>query len=123
MNLDTRDGLYFYKSFLNKVKAITEQKNMELEVEDDKKKILLMCLYCDMLPRNIKVIQRTYPVDSIDFDDEPNLKEVGMNLHGTQVCVRDIETIDYSNTGIYSIASVPVPKKRKKKREISFQKE
>ncbi|MGG3800644.1 hypothetical protein [Metabacillus fastidiosus] len=123
LNLDTRDGLSYYKDFLKTINRTIKDTKLEIEVQEDKKKILLMCLYCDMLPENIKIIQRTYPVNSREFDSEEDLKEMGMHLHGTQVCVRDTSVIQYNTMGIYSTAPVIIVKRKKKSRKILFEKE
>ncbi|EIJ82286.1 hypothetical protein PB1_05130 [Bacillus methanolicus PB1] len=126
LNLDTREGLNFFKSFLEGLKAFSGENKIEINIDDDhpKKKELLMCFYCDMLPKEIKVIQRTYRVGSGHFDSDTLLQEVGMHLHGIQVCVRDTSVIDYEKTGIWSIAKAhSKPLKKKKKRKISFEEE
>jgi hypothetical protein len=129
LNLDTRGGLEYFRRYLTELKQFMERNGIKIKIDNpEKKKFILMCYYCDKLPKNIKVIQRTYKVTSSVFEQDENLSSVNMDLHGTQICVRDTSVFDYQNTGIYSIATNAsniqyIRRTKKSKRKISIEEE
>lgn len=117
LNLDTKSGLDYFKSFLESYNEYAKEMKIEINVKDadPKKETKLMCLYCNVLPDEIKIIQRTFRVESKFFDKSSELREVGLHLHGVQICIRDKNVIDYQNTKIFHISQVHSCSRKKKK--------
>lgn len=101
LNLDTRDGLDILDKHLVEFSQFTQVEKMEIETDDP---IMLRCLLCDMLPDTIKVIQRTFPVESKYFD-KTKFKQIEMSLNGVQVCIRDPKVINQKALRIVSIGN------------------
>lgn len=89
LNLDSRVGLTRLESFLENLE---NQGLLVLTGEDENTPDKVRCFILSLLPEFIWVIQRTFDVKS-KFDDNLKLKEMDINLHGTQICVRDNEAI------------------------------
>lgn len=117
LNLDTKSGLDYFKNFLESYDEYAKEMKIEINVRDDdpKKETKLMCLYCNVLPDEIKLIQRTFRVESNFFDKSNELREVGLHLHGVQICIRDKNIINYQDTKIFSISQVHSFSRKKKK--------
>ncbi|MGD6968745.1 hypothetical protein ACQCVP_20205 [Rossellomorea vietnamensis] len=89
LNLDSRKGLESLESYLD----MFEQEGLQVNIDDEQKDSnKVRCYLLSLLPDSIWVIQRTFDVKS-RFDKHIQLKEMELNLHGTQVCVRDNEAI------------------------------
>lgn len=89
LNLDTRKGLEDLDLFLEEF----ERQGLSITTTDETKPEKVRCYLLSLLPDSLWVIQRTFDVKSKRFDENLQLKEMELNLHGTQICVRDNEAI------------------------------
>ena len=94
LNLDSRSGLERFKWYLEVLRA----NGMGIRIENslEKSQAQIRCYLMSLLPKDVWVVQRTFPVQS-KFDNIKEFSQMGLHLHGVQVCVRNPLAIQ-SNT-------------------------
>jgi len=110
LNLDTRDGMELFDEFALELNRFNKEHGIEFNVDNPN---VLRCLYCDQLPKTVKVIQRTFTVES-KYDGKTLFQDVDLRLQGIQLCVRDISSIDQQSTKLVKLEEVYIPKQRKR---------
>jgi len=91
LNLDTRRGLQYLKDFID---YLQKEEKAKLSLSDDDVPAAKIRSYIlSLLPDNIWVVQRTFTVDSNNFDKSKLLIIMDLRLHGIQVCVRNSTAI------------------------------
>lgn len=87
LNLDTRGGMSVFKKYSDDFKRSVRQIKF---IGENKEKLRFLIM--NFLPKEYFVVQRTFDVES-SFDNDLLLGYIEMNLHGTQVCIRNEKEI------------------------------
>jgi hypothetical protein len=116
--INSRKGLTYLENFIKeKKKQIYE---LGVKFKSDGK--LLRCFLFNLLPKEIKVIQGIFFMNS-HFDDDPIIKSAEIKLAGIQICVRDVSVINNREMNIIKIGKVRNKTKNKEKNIIEIGKE
>ncbi|GAB7389008.1 hypothetical protein BSNK01_28460 [Bacillaceae bacterium] len=102
LNLDTRDGFEIFCEEALKINEKFKNRKIRLKVDPH----VLMCFYCDELPKKYKLIQRTFRVSSTRFDGNKLFQQLQLQLHGTQLCVRDTSIINSDEIKLVGLQEV-----------------
>ncbi|MDE1424701.1 hypothetical protein [Bacillus licheniformis] len=95
LNMDARDGYEFFTKFRKEIDKQT--KNIKFKHPDEH---TLMNFYCNFLPDEIKIIQRTFETESkLNHEN----KKIGLHLNGVQLCVRDQSIINFNKMRIIHV--------------------
>lgn len=99
LNLDTRIGLSRFAYYIESMKnSLKKDKIKVLQTNGNEHKY--RCLIINNISTDeIYVVQRTFPVES-KYDEDEDLKQMNINLHGVQVCVRNEKALNIENIKI-----------------------
>jgi hypothetical protein len=89
LNLDSRKGFSYFSEFARFIHSESQKKMIEFEDNPIKIRNFIM----NLLPKKYLVIQRTFKVKSLIFDNEEVLNKMELCLQGVQVCIRDKKVI------------------------------
>lgn len=89
LNLDTRNGMEYLASFIEKLEKKLEKEGLEIKpCNDSRSQEKIRCYIMSFLPDSIWVIQRTFEINS-KYDSAGYFKSMGLRLMSPQVCVRN----------------------------------
>lgn len=118
MDLDSRKGLSDFVKLKERYHEFCIKNKIEIVANEN----VLRCAICDEIPKEIKVILRTFQGNAW-FDQ--SLEEVDLSMHGKQVCVRDVGILNTKQTNIKGIVyynDILRKRKYKPKKEFSLEK-
>jgi hypothetical protein len=99
LNLDTRWGMRELAQHLQTIQGELRKKEKTIRGSPQ----VLRCFIMDLLPRErFYVIQRTFSVPS-KYDNINAFQQMGLSLHGVQICVGDLSVIEPDSISCYNL--------------------
>lgn len=104
LDLDTRTGIFKLDSLIKRHRSLFEEFDLSLGVpkENGDSEKRLRCMIYDLLPSDIKVIQKYFDIkNQPKVIKNPLMGTLGINMFSVQVCVRDQSVIDIDSIQVY----------------------
>ncbi|TMN21927.1 hypothetical protein [Lentibacillus cibarius] len=117
LNLNSRSGIFTLKKLINKLGS---EYSIESYSDDQVGNTKLRCFIMDLLPDNIKAIQKNFYISTQPqfVLNTPEMGRMGISMQSAQVCVRDSSIISRDTIEIFE--SKKKPFKKRKRREVNF---
>lgn len=118
LNLNSREHLFKLKHIIKKMEKDLREIDFGLEGNEEALRgHIYRCAVLDLIPIEVvKVIQNNFPLEQPGALETLEFKQMGVEMHSIQVCVRDHDLIKEGNIFLHSQQEMPPRGRRERRR-------
>lgn len=125
LNLNSRQGIFKFRKLKRDIQSVLEENEISVSSIDGSKVDInrLRCFIFDALPKNIKVIKKSFRIDK---ENQPKvlkgslMESIGIEMFSEQVCVRDQDVISKQSIKIHSKKTKTIQRRNQRRRSVNF---